>query len=255
MGESKSSPATPPESTPDPPAGPPQPLVGFMTNAEWSELLSRTDALVRELEQAPYPNVKEQVFALLAAIDTIHREPLRRLVRLFKEGVLEKVVTDPAIHTLMELYDLLPPGVEEDDEQRAKIVFTTNRAKPPTDAPQRPKPRYPRWIPVTTRSDDLPSGGVKGCKAEERLILLCRAGNALFALDALCLQDGSPMTGGTLSKYTLTCPQHPGCYYDVRDGARVAGSGRLECFPVKEGEEGRILIGLDVDFSPLRPSF
>jgi hypothetical protein len=33
-----------------------------------------------------------------------------RLVRLFKEGVLAQIVTDPAIRTLMELYDLKPPA-------------------------------------------------------------------------------------------------------------------------------------------------
>ena len=49
----------------------------------------------------------EQVLTLLQGIDTIHREALHRLVRLFKEGVLEQVITDPAIYTLMELYDFI----------------------------------------------------------------------------------------------------------------------------------------------------
>jgi len=38
----------------------------------------------------------------------LHREALHRLVRLFKERVLEQVATDPAIRTLLEMYDLLP---------------------------------------------------------------------------------------------------------------------------------------------------
>ena len=42
------------------------------------------------------------------AIDALHREALHRLVRLFKERVLEQVATDPAIRTLLEMYDLLP---------------------------------------------------------------------------------------------------------------------------------------------------
>lgn len=241
--------------SPEPPEDAPQPLIGFMSNAEWNELLAEADALVRDLEQTSYPNVKDQVFALLAAIDSIHREALRRLVRLFKEGVLEKVVTDPAIHTLMELYDLLPPGVKEGDEQRAKIIFTTSPAKARPAEYGKPKPRYPRWIPVPANTDEMPNGAVKDCQVEDRHVLLCRAQESLFAVDVHCLQDGSSLAGGTLSKFTLTCPHHAGCYYDVRDGARIAHTGRLECFPVKEGEGGRILVGLDMDFNPLRPSF
>jgi nitrite reductase/ring-hydroxylating ferredoxin subunit len=255
MVDSKDNHPDPPEKSPVSPARPSQPLVGFMTNAEWSELLAHTDGLIRELERLPYPHVKEQVFTLLVAIDTIHREALRRLVRLFKEGLLEQVVTDPAIHTLMDFYDLLPPGAKPPDEQRAKIVFTTGPVKPRPESKDKPRIKRPRWIPVSMKQDALPSGAVRSFLADERHILLCRAGESLFAVEALCLQDGSSLAGGTLSKYTLACPHHAGCYYDVRDGARIAGSGRLECFPVKEGEEGRILVGLDMDFSPLRPSF
>jgi hypothetical protein len=42
------------------------------------------------------------------AIDSVHREAITRLVALFKDGVLEQVIQDPAIRTLMEMYDLLP---------------------------------------------------------------------------------------------------------------------------------------------------
>lgn len=242
-------------SPPEPPPDPPQPLTGFMTNSQWSELLGEADGLLREMEELPFPNVKEQVFALLATIDTIHREALRRLVRLFKDGVLEKVVTDPAIHTLMELYDLLPPGAKEGDEQRAKILFTTSPAKAPPASQKKPKPKYPHWVPVLPCGDDVSGAAVKECQVEDRRIVLCRTGDDLFALDALCLQDGSSLAGGTLSKYTLSCPHHAGCYYDIRDGARIAGSGRLDCFPVKKNEGGRILVGIDMDFNPRRPSF
>ena len=95
----------------------PQALIGFMTNDEWDELLSYVNELIQEMEELPLPDVKDKVFELLAGIDSIHREGLWRLVRLFKEGVLEQVVTDPAIHTLMELYDLLPAEPEQDTEQ------------------------------------------------------------------------------------------------------------------------------------------
>ena len=90
-----------------------QALVGFMSNDDWDLLLADVNRRIESMEELPAGDVKLQVFELLQGVDAIHREALRRLVRLFKEGVLEKVVSDPAIHTLMELYDLLPLQGEE----------------------------------------------------------------------------------------------------------------------------------------------
>ncbi len=238
-----------------PPADPPQQLTGFMTNAEWTELLGQADAHLLQMEELPYPNVKEQVFALLGTIDTIHREALRRLVRLFKEGVLEKVVTDPAIHTLMELYDLLPPEAKPVDAQRAKVIFTSTRSKASAAVHEKPKPKYPHWVPVAPSVADVSGGAVIECQAGEHIVVVCCAGDDLFALDARCLQDGASLAGGKLTKFNLTCPQHSGCYYDIRDGSRIAGTGRLECFSVKQNEVGRILVGIDMEFIPRRPAF
>lgn len=248
------------ESSLPPPTEPleaPQALTGFMTNAEWDELLGEVGVLLRNMDELPYPNVKEQVFALLAGIDTIHREALRRLVRLFKEGVMEKVVTDPAIHTLMELYDLLPPEEKVADPQRAKIIFTTARSKAGSDHKETPpvKPKYPHWVPVAMDAEDVVEGAVQECHVEDSRILLCRVGGALFAIDAACDQDGSSLSAGSLSKFTLSCPNHSGCYYDVRHGARIAASGRIACYPVKQNDGGRIMVGVDMEFSPKLPSF
>ena len=70
---------------------PDQQLVGFMTNVAWGGLLDEVNGLVEKMESLPDGDVKNDLFRLLDGIDTMHREALRRLVRLFKEGVLEKV--------------------------------------------------------------------------------------------------------------------------------------------------------------------
>ena len=100
-----------------------QPLVGFMSNDDWDALLARLNGLIQTLEELPSGEVKSAVFETLEGVDALHREALRRLVRLFKEGVLEKVVSDPAIHTLMELYDLLPDEIEEPAAQKQKSYY------------------------------------------------------------------------------------------------------------------------------------
>jgi len=246
---------TPPQNLPDAP----QPLVGFMTNEAWDALLGQVDAMVQEMDNLPFPEVKEKIFALLGGIDTIHRESLGRLVRLFKEGVLEKVVTDPTIHTLMELYDLLPPEAKAEDEQLAKIRFTTNRAKP-TSTPAKEelppeRPKYPHWLPALMAGQDIPRGTIKECQVDDHPILLCRVGDAFFALDAACAQDGASLAGAELNKYTLTCPHHTGCHYDIRHGGQIGGTKRIECYSVKLDDAGRLMVGIDMEFKPELPAF
>lgn len=239
----------------------PQPLVNFMTNEEWSELLGEVDVLVQEMDDLPYPNVKEKVFTLLAGIDMIHRESLRRLVRLFKDGVLEKVVTDPTIHTLMELYDLLPPEAKQVDEHgpKTRFVFNPGKGRPTPDpksvAPTPAGAKYPHWVPVLHNGDDLPAGTVKDVEVDGHAVLLCRVENEFFAVEAACAQDNASLACAEINKYTLTCPHHTGCYYDIRNGGRIAGKVKIECYPVKQDEKGRVLVGFGMTFEPKLPAF
>lgn len=241
--------------------GIPQPLVGFMANEEWDELLGQVNDLVGEMERIPLPEVRDKVFALLAGIDAIHREALRRLVRLFKEGVLEKVVTDPAIHTLMELYDLLPPDALRATEGDAAAGKAPRLAGIPIKvvnaaaSPAPPPAAFPRWVPVLREPEAPAPGSARVLEADDRQVLLCRVADRLFALDAHCLQDGSSLEGARIEALTLCCPNHPGCLYDVRQGSRIGRGGQLACYPVRREEDGRIWVGLDMPFQPDLPSF
>ena len=244
----------------NPPAEDPQPLVGFRTNDEWNALLAYVDGLVEEAESFADPEVKEKVFELLQGIDAIHREALTRLVRLFKKGVLEQVVTDPAIRTLMELYDLMPqkPGCGEIPD------FITGYP-PPGSQPKDgkvisekallDKVPIPHWVPALAKKDDLAPGELVNLLLDDRRVLLCRVGEEFFAVAAECAQDGGSMAGGSVNGYTLTCPLHDGCYYDVRQGARIGAAVKIECFPVKLDDNGRVLVGFEIPFKPSLPSF
>ena len=236
--------------------------VGFMTVAGWDQLLIQVNEQIEELEQLPLPEVKDKVFTLLQGIDAIHREALSRLVSLFKEGVLEQVISDPPIHTLMELYDLLPPEVAEEDEEPqfdnsgfpiipVRVIQEINK-KPPE------KPKYPRWIPVPEVNGTLSPDSTKLMDIDGHNILLCRVGDEYFAMGSSCEQDGASLDGATINKYTLTCHNHEGCYYDVRQGTRIAARGdSLKCYPVEisENDKNRVMIGLDMEFVPNLPVF
>ncbi len=229
-----------------------------MTNAAWAGLLDEVNVLVERMEALPDGEVRTDLFRLLDGIDTMHREALRRLVRLFKEGVLEKVVSDPAIHTLMELYDLLPSQADEEAESEqtasAKPVFPTIpiRVLRTSSAPA----RFPHWVPVLAEQHQLASGSIRDdIVVDDLALVLARREDRFFVVDARCRVDGSPLRGATLSGYTLSCPNHSGCHYDVRNGARIGGGESLVCHPVKVDDQGRVMVGLDMDFKPELPSF
>lgn len=226
-----------------------QPLVGFMANDEWDALLAELNARIQRMEALPESETRQQVFELLNGIDRLHREGLSRLVRLFKDGVLEQVVTDPAIHTLMELYDLLPASAQP----KARFPTIPIRAVPPAAAAA----RYPHWVPVLPQAGELPAGTLRDdLVLDGQPLLLARHGeDQWFALDAACAVDGAPLAGATLSGYNLSCPVHAGCHYDIRNGARVGGGPGLTCHPVRVADDGRVLVGLDMDFTPALPSF
>ena len=235
-----------------------QQLIGFMTNAAWAGLLDEVNVLVERMEALPDGEVRTDLFRLLDGIDTMHREALRRLVRLFKEGVLEKVVSDPTIHTLMELYDLLPPQADEEGASAraasAKPAFPTIpiRVLRTSSSPS----RFPHWVPVLAKQHQLASGSIRDdIVVDDLALVLARREDRFFVVDGRCGVDGSPFRGASLSGYTLSCPNHAGCHYDVRNGARIGGGESLVCHPVKVDEQGRVMVGLEMDFKPELPSF
>ena len=71
----------------------PHPLADYRSNEEWQDLVAQTGSLLAALDDIKDEDTKAQVFTALAGIDSVHREALHRLVKLFKEGVLEQVIT------------------------------------------------------------------------------------------------------------------------------------------------------------------
>ena len=229
-----------------------QALIDFMSNEEWDLLLADVNGRIQAMEALPDGAAKTAVFELLQGIDAIHREALRRLVRLFKEGVLEKVVSDPAIHTLMELYDLLPAEVPAPGSTKHGFPTIPIQAVPAGPAP---RTRYPHWVPVLQRLEELPPETTREYPVDGAPVLLARHGDRVFALASRCAQDDSSLAGAALSAFTLACPNHPGCYYDIRQGSRIGSTDAIDCYPVKRDELGRLLVGLDMEFKPELPSF
>jgi nitrite reductase/ring-hydroxylating ferredoxin subunit/Fe-S cluster biogenesis protein NfuA len=88
-----------------------------LSDDEFQEVTRHLDGLVREFEALPYPEIRAKVFDLLASIDTLHRTALNRLAAFINDegltSLLERAAQDPAILTLLQLYDVLPLEPQE----------------------------------------------------------------------------------------------------------------------------------------------
>ncbi len=58
-------------------------------------------------------------------------------------------------------------------------------------------------------------------EVNERLIVLVRVGDDVFALDDVCTHDDGPLGEGELVDHQLICPRH-GARFDVRDGRALS---------------------------------
>ncbi|MSU91250.1 hypothetical protein GE300_16840 [Rhodobacteraceae bacterium 2CG4] len=222
-----------------------QALVGYRANDEWQALLAETGDRLAALDDLD-AEARSAVDAALAGIDSVHREALHRLVRLFKDGVLEQVVTDPAIRTLMGMYGLLP-----EDEAGCRKVWDFLPADPP-DVAADPAGAPPHWSPAPVDAG-LADGGYAVCRMEEGAFVVARAGGGWFAFAATCPAHGTTMLDGALDGFTWACPAATGCLYDIRSGARMGGGAALDCRPVRQ-QDGRLLIGFGMPFDPSLPA-
>ena len=232
-----------------------QPLVGYRSNEEWQDLMAQTAAMLGALDEIADDETRDKVFAAMAGIDAVHREALHRLVRLFKEGVLEQVITDPAISSLMGMYDLLPPEtpgcqkvwdfIDQDIPDLGTRATGVNAAVP--DEP-------PHWSPAP-REASAEEGAAYLCDLEEGPILLIRLDGTDYALSGDCPNHGVSLEKGRLNGVMWHCPGGPGCSFDVRSGKKLGGGAGLDCYPVRVEEDGRRMIGFGVPFEPKLPAF
>lgn len=232
-----------------------QPLAGYRTNPEWEDLVAQTGAMIAALDEIADDAERHAVFAALAGIDAIHREALHRLVRLFKEGVLEQVVTDPAIRTLMGMYDLLP---ESEPACQKVWDFVQDDTNGPSETDQGiaagPLEEPPHWSPAPL-TRPLGDGEAFVCRMEEGAYIVARVDGRHYALQAHCEVHDGLMHQGRLENVSWICPHGPGCVYDIRNGARLGGGTSLDCLPTRIDDAGRILLGFGVPFEPEMPAF
>ena len=239
----------------------PHPLADYRSNEEWQDLVAQTGSLLAALDNIKDEDAKAQIFAALEGIDSVHREALHRLVKLFKEGVLEQVITDPAINTLMGMYDLIPPDADTDkpsvqpaQQTAAQAISFCPTGELPVFSDTLPSNEPAHWSPAPL-ADTPKEGTAFICEIEEGALLITSIEGRDVALDATCPTHGKQMTNGTLDGLSWICPHGPGCAYDLRNGAKLGGGAALQCYVTRTDSQGRLMIGFGVPFEPIMPSF
>lgn len=92
-----------------------------MAYERYLSIIHRLDEIVGSLEQHPDEQTRTHVVALLSAVDALHREGLEQMVgrlRDFSGDVLvEHLLEDPVVATLLGLYGLAELDVPEEPEE------------------------------------------------------------------------------------------------------------------------------------------
>lgn len=203
-----------------------------------------TDQLIREFEEYPDEEVREKVFQLLNAVDRLHRPGLVALMQFLESkklwGIIEQARSDPAIRTLLELYDLIPQTEQQQVDKAPSFV--------PMEWVEAPgKPIFLDAV----RLEEVPPGSMKGVMLEGVNVLICNVDGEVYALQNACQGRGLPLDMGELRGETIICRWH-GCRYDARTGKAIPGGDDrhmaevdIELFPVAV-TEGVIQVAVNV---------
>ena len=88
----------------------------------------------------------------------------------------------------------------------------------------------------------IPLGEGRNFEVDGMVITVFRTRTAeLFATQPRCPHKQGPLADGLLGGTLLVCPLHERTF-DLRTGESVAGDCRLRTYPVREGEDGRIML-------------
>ena len=74
---------------------------------------------------------------------------------------------------------------------------------------------------MAARVGEIPPGGVKVVRLDEREVAIFNLGGEYNAMDDLCTHDGGPLAEGVIEGGVIECPRH-GARFDIRTGAVLA---------------------------------
>jgi len=205
-----------------------------LSDDEFNGAAQRLDELIQEFEALPYPVVKEKIFEALQAIDAIHREALGRFIAtIIEQGhtdVIARMVKDPAMHTLLMLYDL----VASDELPEIPTTENTKNFVPLDQLAPMPRrvntPLFSAVAPVEAE----PVGTMKNFPVGDAMLLVANVNGDFYAVRDQCPGSVAPLHLGVFTPPIVVCPWHNEAF-DIRTGKRADGEPgpNLRVLPVK----------------------
>ena len=208
----------------------------LFSNEEFNEALERLNKLMRDAEEISNVDHKVLLYNVLQYFDSIHREPLSRIMSALGHhpDLKRNIVQDETVQKLCALYDLELESAPT--ENSGTIGFI-----PVGDVGMMTPRKQKDWLELGNY-EELENLKLYPKNYEKVNFIISRAGSDVFAVQNQC--DGSvlPIDKGTLEDHVLICPWH-GCKYDLKTGKEMNGSDkRLETFPVEIEDTGLLKV-------------
>ena len=187
------------------------------------------DDLIELLESSPSGESRDKIYEAVAQLLEFHRAAFARILDILREKgqgeLIQKLRADPLLETVFRGYDLLAEDLI------------------PLPVLPQPPPGRGEFLPLV-HAFEVPARGFLPVSAFDREILLCRSGEAVFALSALC-PAGGDLSSAMLEGAILTCSCH-GIRFDLRTGNAMERKGMgLERFPLRL-EDGLVKVAFQL---------
>ena len=208
----------------------------IFSDQEYQEILNHLNELMEDADTLPYPNAKELIFTILKYFDSIHREPLSRMMSLLDQDhpeIRQQLQQDFAMKTLLGLYDLL----QEKKLDTPKILGFVPLEQVTLMNPQEKK----EWLELGY-IQDFEEKKLYPRNFEKVNFLISKIDKEVFAIQNRCVDSILPIDQGRVEEHFLICPWH-GCRYDLRTGQAVNQAGKkLDIFPVEIETDGLLKV-------------
>jgi len=208
----------------------------LFSNDEYTEALERLDQLMRDAEQIENADHKVLLYNVLQYFDSIHREPLLRIMEAIEgqADLKSEILKDATVQKLCQLYDIPVEATPAEEETSVGFV-------PVGEVGLMTIPKRKDWLELGNFKE-LENQKLYAKNYERVNFLISRVESEVFAVQNQCEGSVLPIDKGTLEGHYLICPWH-GCKYDLRTGESVNNGGKkLDTFQVEIKDDGLLKV-------------
>ena len=208
----------------------------LFSNEEYREALDMLNQLMRDAEKISDADHKVLLYNVLQYFDSIHREPLLRMMNVLDKNEILKseILKDETVQKLCTLYDIDIDPVPTENEATVGFV-------PVEDVTFITPPKRKDWLELGNYKE-LEDQKLYAKNYERVNFLVSRLGTEVFAVQNQCCGSVLPIDKGRIEDHYIICPWH-GCKYDLKTGEAVnADDKKLDTFQVEIEEDGLLKV-------------